>query len=318
MKKNNIIALVCLTATSLLPFRTVAQDVVPEPTSPQPPLYHSNDPKPFTAPLHFIPVEETIPAAFQGTVENRIVDEAHTLFPFFERLLLCEAPVRIVHIGDSHVRGHVYPYTTRLLLEKDFSDRAVYPDTITYRTSGIARETGNPGLVFHIFGVNGATAASFHAEEHIREVASLNPDLIIVSFGTNEAHGKYAASDHRVELDNLITSIRQACPNAAILLTTPPGAYIGKRYARRINPNTRQAAKVITEYAERKKIASWDLYTIAGSGKHAVRNWKRSNLFRRDGIHFTPEGYRLQGTLLYQAFIKVYNEYVANSMEQTD
>ncbi len=29
MKKNNIIALVCITAKSLLPFRTVAQYVVP-------------------------------------------------------------------------------------------------------------------------------------------------------------------------------------------------------------------------------------------------------------------------------------------------
>ena len=41
-------------------------------------------------------------------------------------------PVRVVHIGDSHVRGHVYPLVTRRCLESDFGAEAVYPDSITY------------------------------------------------------------------------------------------------------------------------------------------------------------------------------------------
>ena len=46
-----------------------------------------------------------------------------------------------------------------------------------------------------------------------------------------------------------------------------------------------------------------------------AKSWTRNHLLRADGIHFTPEGYRLQGNLLHQALIKAYNEYVATGLE---
>ena len=46
-------------------------------------------------------------------------------------------PVRIVPIGDYHVRGHLYPLIPRRCLEHDFGAEAVYPDTISYRTEGL-------------------------------------------------------------------------------------------------------------------------------------------------------------------------------------
>ena len=81
-------------------------------------------------------------------------------------------PVRVVHIGDSHVRGHVYPLVTRRCLESDFGAEAVYPDSITYRTGGLAHETGEPGLVYHIMGVNGATCVTFTTENKIKEIVN--------------------------------------------------------------------------------------------------------------------------------------------------
>lgn len=89
-------------------------------------------------------------------------------------------PVRIVHIGDSHVRGHLYPLITRRRLEHDFGAEAVYPDVISYRTGGLAHETGEPGIVYHMIGINGATSVTFSDDEKIKEIASLHPDLIIV------------------------------------------------------------------------------------------------------------------------------------------
>ena len=58
--------------------------------------------------------------------------------------------MRVVHIGDSHVRGHLYPYVVRQLLEEDFGKDAVLDMKVSYRTSGIAHETGSPGIVYHI------------------------------------------------------------------------------------------------------------------------------------------------------------------------
>ena len=90
-------------------------------------------------------VGNSMPKTFKNTRENIIMDTAHVLIPFFEKLRVRREPVRIVHIGDSHIRGHVLPLTVRRNLENEFGGEAVYPDTITYHTSGIARETGKPG-----------------------------------------------------------------------------------------------------------------------------------------------------------------------------
>ncbi len=65
------------------------------------------------------------PAAFRGMGRNEIVDSIALLTPVFERLRqvragLSEDTVRIVHIGDSHVRGHIYPQTTGARLIETF------------------------------------------------------------------------------------------------------------------------------------------------------------------------------------------------------
>ena len=38
-----------------------------------------------------------------------IEDSTRSMVPFFRKLNEMNGPVRVVHIGDSHVRGHVYP-----------------------------------------------------------------------------------------------------------------------------------------------------------------------------------------------------------------
>lgn len=144
----------------------------------------------------------------------------------------------------------------------------------------------------------------------------MHPDLIIVSFGTNEAHSRrYLAQVHKMQIGRLLGMLKAACPEAFFLLTTPPGAYVGRRRARTINPRTVTAARIIKEYAQEHKMAVWDMYNIVGGKTDACRNWTKHHMFRADGIHFTPDGYRLQGNLLHQALIKAYNEYVATGLE---
>lgn len=292
-----------------------AQDPFPSSAAPQAPLAFPEENLNEKYPLHIISVDETILSSFRGAKENVIDDPQYSLFPVFDKLQMRMEPVRIVSIGDSHVRGHVFTYTTRLLLEKDFGNEAVTNDSVYYRTSGLATETGKPGLVFHIYGINGATAASFNTDERIQEIADLHPDLIILSFGTNEAHYRYDASSHTKQINQLVNHIRQSCPDVTFLLTTPPGAYKGRRRNRYPNPSTVTAAKTITDYAKKEGMASWDLYNIVGGRQHALYNWTKNNLIRLDGIHYIPEGYQLQGTLLYQALIKAYNRYVESRME---
>ncbi len=140
--------------------------------------------------------------------------------------------------------------------------------------------------------------------------------MIILSFGTNEAHSRrYLAPVHEMQIDRLLSMLKKACPETVFLLTTPPGAYVGRRRSRVINPRTVTVSRIIREYARKHGMAVWDMYTVVGGKTDACKNWTRNHLLRADGIHFTPEGYRLQGNLLHQALIKAYNEYVATGLE---
>lgn len=308
--------MVLLLTISLSWYGVFAQDVIPEKAKRDynsGPVYSSSAMEKL---MRFIAVSSPMPSAFKDTTENVIIDPEGTLDVFWEKLSIMERPVRIVHIGDSHVRGHVFPYKMRKLLEDDFGDEAVIDYNISYNTTGIAHETGRSGIVYHIMGVNGATCESFNKSERIKEISSLNPDLIILSFGTNEAHGRnYRAAQHRIQMAGLIGELKKECKEAEFLITTPPGAYIksGKRN-RIINVRTPLVVRTEKDFAQENGIAVWDLYDVVGGEKFACRNWSAAGMYQRDKIHFTRDGYSLQGLLLHEAFIKAYNDYVATKI----
>ena len=267
--------------------------------------------------MSFVALDSTVmPAAFRQTTDNRIEDPSASLTSFFDKLGKMSRPVRIVHIGDSHVRGHVFPYVMRKLLEDDFGSEAVANYKVDYGTTGLASETGKPGIVYHIVGVNGATCKSYNTPERIAEIVRLKPDLIISSFGTNEAHGRgYRKDDHRMQMEALLRNLQHQCPEASILMTTPPGAYV--RYGRRriINQRTPLVVEEERKFSNEHHLAFWNMYEIVGGEKHACTNWTAAKMFQRDKIHFTAEGYKLMGLLLHEAFIKAYNNYVASTID---
>lgn len=294
----------------------VAQDVIPEKARRD----HNSGPVYSSAAMEklmkFIPVSSSMPSSFKDTTENVILDPNGSLDGFWEKLSVMDRPVRIVHIGDSHVRGHVFPYIMRKLLEEDFGHEAVIDYKVSYNTTGLAHETGKAGIVYHIMGVNGATCESFNKPERISEITSLNPDLLILSFGTNEAHGRnYKTAEHRMQMTNLINELRKGCINSAFLITTPPGAYVKSgRWQKVINVRTPRVVDTEKNFAAENGLAVWDLFDVVGGEKFACKNWTAAGMFQRDKIHFTHEGYTLQGLLLHEAFIKAYNDYVATKI----
>lgn len=138
-----------------------AQDAIPALSRPLEPLRIPGETKEMHRGVRLITVHDSLPASFTHSLDNVIEDENRSLSPFFQKLNDMTGPVRIVHIGDSHVRGHLYPLITRRRLEHDFGAEAVYPDVISYRTGGLAHETGEPGIVYHMIGINGATSVTF-------------------------------------------------------------------------------------------------------------------------------------------------------------
>lgn len=267
----------------------------------------------------------SLPATFRQTQANQIIG-SDLLTPFFEKIRKADRPVRVLHLGDSHVRGHVFTVETRQCLEKVWGDSAVYADKITYKTSALARETGKAGLVYHAYGINGATYGQFNNEQTLSKFDELNPDLIILSFGTNEAHGRNYTEEWQIqEMDALLASLKERFPDADFLLTTPPGSYWRKRvkktlkngrktYVTRhiLNEQVEQVANTQVAYGAEHQIPVWDLYHVVGGADYACRNWRNAGLQRSDYIHYTSEGYILQGKLLAEAILKAYYSYETN------
>ena len=269
-----------------------------------------------TLPLKPVTIGNSMPSCFQGTKPNCLID-SHELYPFFDSLMRGERPVRILHLGDSHVRGHIFTVQTRHALEEVWGSEAVLPDSINYRTSALAVETGVPGLVYHAMGINGATTSHFFQPDKLEQIVALNPDLIILSFGTDESHGRnYQSDEHWAQMDTLTSAIHAHLPTAKILMTTPPGSYIRirRRGRRVINTKTQDVVQNILAFAHQKGFPVWDMYNIVG-GKRACQNWVSSGYMQRDRVHYTHNGYALQGQLLAEAMIKAFNDYVADRLE---
>ena len=92
-------------------------------------------------------VGNSMPKTFKNTRENIIMDTAHVLIPFFEKLRVRREPVRIVHIGDSHIRGHVLPLTVRRNLENEFGGE--FQQLMEFLLKEIGTETNGESLGVH-------------------------------------------------------------------------------------------------------------------------------------------------------------------------
>ena len=172
---------------------------------------------------------------------------------------------------------------------------------------GISLELDTSGIVYHTIGVNGARYDQYNdADLFWEQLPALNADLYIVSLGTNEAQAAaFSPSAFITEVETMIRKLKMVSPHAAILITSAPDSY----KARRSNAVLRQLNETLRKYCTDQSIPLWDLYRIS-NGFGSAYNWSRRGLMSRDRVHFTAEGYRLQGTLLYSALAKGYNDYI--------
>ena len=294
MKANNIL-LIWFTIFFIISSKVNAQDAIPNQAVANKSL-HNLKPMSGLVAKPRIEISDSIPIlpnSFKGVKPNVIVDKSESLKNFFKSIRLSTVGIRsnntrVLQIGDSHIKGGFFTDEVKRNLEEVL-----------------------PFITYEEYGINGATASSFNKEVNIHKIKSFKPDLLILSFGTNESHSlKYNQLMHKRELDDLIRSIRVVLPQVPIILTTPPGSFDRKyRNIYTPNPRTADAAKLIKDYANDNKMAYWDLYNIAGGVKHANTNWDSAELMRPDHVHYIAKGYELQGQLFFEALIKAYNEY---------
>lgn len=167
---------------------------------------------------------------------------------------------------------------------------------------GFYASNGKKGVIYNSLGVNGAEYRHYNEAQYFAEQSqALTPDLIIISLGTNEAANlKFDENTFYNQIDKLVNDLQNYNPNATILLTTPADNYRKRRY-----PNTiiKRVSETIVTYCIEHNMPYWDLYKISGGYKSA-KYWKKHRLFAKDFLHYSRQGYEVQGTLLYNALMK--------------
>jgi len=175
-----------------------------------------------------------------------------------------------------------------------------------FTLQGITLENNERGIQYHAAGVNGAEVTSVLRMPSLeKNIATLRPDLVIVSLGTNDAFRSLDAKAFKRNYGELIQRIRRASPTTSILLTTPGDNLRGKRYP---NPDNVRAVKVISDLAEETGSAVWNFFEVMG-GLQSIRHWHANRLAAYDRVHLTQHGYMLQAELLYDALMSDYEQY---------
>ena len=181
------------------------------------------------------------------------------------------------------------------------------PDQKRLQIDGFSIENELSGIVYHSIGVNGGKYMDFaRARWFAPSIARLDPDLIVISMGTNEAQGRMGPKGLYNQMDDLINQLKLEAPSIPILLTTPADSYLRKTG---FNPFMPQIVNIIRRYAEENELPLWDLYAITG-GVQSAKYWKGARLMQRDSVHYSKKGYEAQGKLFYLSLMSEYNRFV--------
>jgi lysophospholipase L1-like esterase len=170
--------------------------------------------------------------------------------------------------------------------------------------NGFVIENDKPGVIYHSIGVNGAKLSDYNKYPlFFEQLPILHPDLVILSFGTNESFGKLSDTEYIYQIQEFVENIKRLNPFAMVLVMTPPPSMFRRR---RVNT-------YITDYSNAlmglSNLPVWDLYTRMGGASGIAPKGEYARLIARDKVHYTTGGYEAQGQLFASDFIDAYNNF---------
>ena len=180
---------------------------------------------------------------------------------------------------------------------------------------GITTESAPNGIMYHALGVNGAHVPDFlRCQLFTKQLAEMKPDLVILGIGINDAYGRRFSQEHFEDnYDQLISEIKQAAPNAAIVFTTNNDSYLYRRY---VNKNGEKVRESMFRMAKKYNAGVWDMFEVMG-GLNSIVLWQKNGLAQSDKIHFTREGYLLIADLFFNAMMQDFEQYIGTRNKLT-
>ena len=172
-----------------------------------------------------------------------------------------------------------------------------------YTLRGLYLDKPNTGFTMVEAGVNGAATGSWlKCDEWEEDLRRVRPDLVIFSIGINDIQGDFDPVHFKANYRQLIRKVRRVNPHCAILFTG-----INDNWRKRsVNPHTPACEEAFEALAREYKAVYWDWFGIMG-GMGSMAAWQQAGLAQSDKIHFTTEGYKLLGDMLFDALMDCYS-----------
>jgi lysophospholipase L1-like esterase len=150
------------------------------------------------------------------------------------------------------------------------------------------------GVVFNTVGVNGATYGDFLKYSlQMEQLNSIQPDLVMISLGTNESLSSITKEDFQKNISDLVSKFKEQNPNLPILLISPTDNRLKSQKIKEI-------VSWIEESSQLNKVAFFNLYEVTGGSGYFKKalNKKEANT---DGVHFLRPGYEFQAEKIWTA-----------------
>jgi lysophospholipase L1-like esterase len=203
---------------------------------------------------------------------------------FMSRWNTLDAPIKILHIGDSHVQSGIGPQVSSHVLQNERK-------AIIYRSKGL----------------NGATLQEVDKVLNLeRELRDFNPDLVVLDFGSNELHNRHLALPSSLEgaMEKAISRIRAIQPDVVIVFAAPQDMKVKNQHTVSVQDYIINMRRI----ALNNRCLLWDWHRVAG-GVGAMKSWYTNGLARADFVHLAAKGYRIKGELFANALLNTIKQY---------
>jgi lysophospholipase L1-like esterase len=180
------------------------------------------------------------------------------------------------------------------------------------RLLGLSTEN-NAGVTYEAAGINGAEASLFlRWNETMQQplLAAVNPALIVLSYGTNEAGDRsWTEEGYAAMFQRIIERCRRLAPNASILVVGPPDrAMRAGRRAWKPFTGVDRIVEAQRSVCRKMNCAYWDQRSRMG-GLGSMRDWVTISWAQPDHTHFTGEGYTELASALFSDIVQQYDSY---------
>jgi hypothetical protein len=178
------------------------------------------------------------------------------------------------------------------------------PTQRSFTFYGMSIENEHMGGVWHNAGVGACQYKSvLYEKKFVEQVKILNPDVVIIDYGTNDfIYKNTILPELREEIVGVINKVRQSAPSASIILTSSQDML----YKGKLISAGRKFELLIAQIAAEENCGFWDWYEVSGGFK-AMKSWQEAKWGRDDGIHLTQEGAQVKAGLLYEAMKNTMN-----------